>query len=148
MKKEPFIIERVFNASIERVWQAITRKDQMKKWYFDIASFRPEVGFEFQFKGGNEDRTYVHLCKVTEVVEGRKIQYSWVYDGLPGYSVVTWELSQEDGKTRVKLTHEGIETFPADNPDFDKKNFMEGWTHLIDKSLKDFLERTSVETHS
>ncbi len=47
----PFTIERIYNALIEKVWQAITDKDQMKQWYFDIAGFKPEVGFEFSFSG-------------------------------------------------------------------------------------------------
>ena len=28
-------MERVYNAPVERVWSAITDKDQMKQWYFD-----------------------------------------------------------------------------------------------------------------
>ena len=76
MKNEPFVIERVYQAPADRVWQAITDKDQMKQWYFDIAAFRPEVGFEFQFEGRNEGRVYLHLCKVTEVVPGKKLKYS------------------------------------------------------------------------
>jgi hypothetical protein len=27
------------------------------------------------------------------------------------------------------------------NPDFDKKNFMAGWTQIIGTSLKDFVEK-------
>ena len=37
MKNEPFVIERTYNATAEKVWQAITDKNQMKQWYFDIA---------------------------------------------------------------------------------------------------------------
>ena len=36
MKQEPLVIERTLNAAIEKVWQAITGKDQMKQWYFDL----------------------------------------------------------------------------------------------------------------
>ena len=145
MKNEPFVIERVFNASIERVWKAITDKEQMKQWYFDLTAFKPEVGFEFQFEGGNEDRRYLHLCKITEVVIGKKIKYSWSYDGFEGNSFVTFELFAEADKTRLKLTHEGLETFPANIPDFARKNFVEGWTQLIDASLKEYLEKAVLK---
>ena len=30
----------------------------MKQWYFDLAEFKPEVGFKFQFMGGTEDNQY------------------------------------------------------------------------------------------
>ena len=139
-KAEPFIIERTYNASMERVWKAITDRDQMKQWYFDIAAFKPEVGFEFQFQGRNEDRVYIHLCKVTEVIAGRKLTYSWRYQGEEGNSFVTFELFKEGEKTRLKLTHEGLETFPA-KPDFAKKNFVAGWTELIGSLLKNFVEK-------
>ncbi|HEY8895376.1 MAG TPA: SRPBCC domain-containing protein, partial [Niastella sp.] len=57
-----------------------------------------------------------------------------------GNSFVTFELYPEGNGTRLKLTHEGLETFPM-NPDFAKKNFMEGWTQIIGTSLKEFLEK-------
>jgi uncharacterized protein YndB with AHSA1/START domain len=139
MKSEPFVIERVYNAPVEKVWKAITNKDDMKQWYFDLPEFKPEVGFEFQFEGGNEGRTYLHLCKVTEVVTGKKLTYSWRYQGYEGNSFVTFELFSEGNNTRLKLTHEGLETFPPIG-DFAKKNFVAGWTEIIGESLKKFVE--------
>lgn len=141
MKDTPFIIERTYNAPLALVWKAITNRDDMKKWYFDLAEFKPEVGFEFQFTGGKDDRQYLHLCKVTEVVPRKKISYTWRYGGYEGISEVTFELFEEGNKTRLKLTHNGLETFPKDNADFDKKNFAEGWTYITGTSLKDFLEK-------
>ena len=45
------------------------------------------------------------------------------------------------GKTRVKLTHAGLETFPANNPDFARGSFEMGWTDIIGRSLKGYLKR-------
>ncbi len=145
MKNEPFVIERTYNAPVEKVWKAITDKEDMKQWYFDIAEFKPEVGFEFQFEGGKDDKCYLHLCKITEVIPRKKLQYSWQYDGYEGNSFVTFELFAEGDKTRLKLTHEGLETFPISNPDFAKENFVEGWTYLIGSSLKEFTEKATIE---
>ena len=140
-QNEPFVIERVYNAAVEKVWKALTDKNYMKQWYFDIAEFEPVVGFEFQFEGSNEGRTFLHRCKITEVIENKKIQHSWRYEGHPGNSFLTFELFDEGGKTRLKLTHEGLETFPSENPDFKKQNFVDGWTYIIGKSLKEFIEK-------
>jgi uncharacterized protein YndB with AHSA1/START domain len=140
MKAEPFVIERVYNAPVEKVWKAITNKDDMRQWYFDLPEFKPEVGFEFQFEGKNEDRCYLHLCKITEVITGRKLTYSWRYDGYVGNSFVSFELFPEGNKTRLRLTHEGLETFPINNPDFAKKNFVAGWTELIGTQLQNHVE--------
>src|SRR5256885_16872807 len=117
MNNEPFVIERTYNTPIEKVWKAITDRDLMKQWYFDIAAFKPEVGFEFTFEGGSEEKKYTHLCKVLEIVTNKKLSYSWRYKDYEGNSVVTFELFDEGDKTRLKLTHEGLETFPKDNKD-------------------------------
>lgn len=139
MQHEPLIIERTYNAPSEKVWKAITDKNDMKQWYFDLAEFKPEVGFEFQFEGGPKGKTYLHFCKITEVVPGQKLTYSWRFDGYEGNSFVTFELFPEGNATRLKLTHAGLETFP-NIPDFAKTNFEEGWTGLLGTSLKKFVE--------
>ena len=141
MKAEPFIKEVTFNVTVSKVWKAITDKDDMKQWYFDFKEFKPEAGFEFQFLGGTDEKKYLHLCKITEVLPYKKLTYSWRYDGYTGESFVTFELFSEGDKTRLKLTHQGLETFPADNPDLKRENFAQGWTFIIGTSLKDFLEK-------
>lgn len=127
------------NAPLELVWRAITEKELMKKWYFDIPDFKAVVGCKFQFEGSNEDRCYVHLCEVTDVVPLKRIQYSWKYEGYEGISFVTFELASDGDNTHLKLTHDGLETFPHDNPDFDPSNFVGGWTYLIRESLPKYL---------
>ncbi len=87
----PIVIERNFNATADIIWKAITDKEQMKQWYFDLAAFRPEAGFEFRFYGeGHKGDKYLHLCKVLEAVPGKKLVYSWSYENLKGYSVVAF----------------------------------------------------------
>lgn len=138
----PFTIDRIFNAPASIVWKAITDKEEMKHWYFDLKAFKAEPGFEFQFYGGHEDGIrYLHLCRVTEVIVGKKLTYSWRYDGYEGMSYVTFELFPEGSRTRLKLTHAGLETFPASNPDLSKANFVEGWNYLIGQALTAHLEK-------
>jgi len=140
MKNEPFVIERTYNVPAEKVWQAITDKNKMKQWYFDLKEFKPEVGFEFTFIGGSEEKQYVHLCKITEVIPGKKLTHTWQYDGYPGESFVTFELFDEGDKTKLRLTHAGLETFPQEK-DFAKESFSQGWTYIIGKSLAEYLEK-------
>lgn len=138
---EPVVIEHTFDAPEGRVWRAITDNVQMKEWYFDLPEFRPEVGFEFHFSVGKDEKKYLHLCKITEVITGKKLAYSWRYDGYEGNSLVTFELFAEGNKTRLRLTHEGLETFPKSNPDLAKENFFQGWTSIMGTSLKEFLTK-------
>jgi uncharacterized protein YndB with AHSA1/START domain len=142
---EAVVIERTFNAPIARVWKALTDVEDVRRWYFDLKEFKPEVGFEFEFTVKHEGMKYHHLCKVTEVIPQKKIAYTWRYKGEPGDSLVTLELSADGNKTKLRLTHEGLETFPK-TPAYARKNFVKGWTEIIGASLKNFLE-TSPPGH-
>src|SRR6266567_707012 len=136
---EAVVIERTFHVPVARVWKALTDADQMRVWYFDLEEFKPEVGFEFEFTVEHEGTKYHHLCKITEVIPQKKIAYTWRYAGEEGDSLVTFELFADGGKTRLKLTHEGLETFPK-LPAYARTNFEAGWTEIIGSSLKQFVE--------
>lgn len=142
MQSKSVSIERIYNAPVEKVWKALTDKEQMQQWYFTLDEFRAETGFEFSFKGqGHKGEQYIHLCKILEVVPLQKLSYSWTYEGYTGYSVVTFELFAEGDKTRLKLTHQGLESFPQDNADFASESFTEGWNYLTGEALKTFVEK-------
>lgn len=143
MKENPVIVEALYDAPSNKVWNAITDKDEMQKWYFQVSDFKAEPGFEFHFNGGTENKTYVHLCKITDVIPEEKLSYTWRFQGVPGNSLLTFELFAEENKTRLKLTHQGLETFPAE-PDFAKENFKLGWNQIIGTNLKKFLESKSL----
>lgn len=139
MSTQTIVIERTFNVSPTRLWQALTKSEQMKQWYFDLPGFKAEPGYEFSFYAGRDEKKFLHLCKVIEVIPGKKLTHSWRYDGYPGDSIVSFELFPEGENTRLRLTHTGLETF-GDNPDFAKSNFVEGWTNIIVKRLQKHLE--------
>ena len=136
---EAVVVERTFNAPVTRVWKALTDVEQVRVWYFDLKEFKPEVGFEFEFVVEHEGMTYHHLCKVTEVIPQKKLAYTWRYKGYEGNSLVTIELFAEGDKTRLKLTHEGLDSFPK-LPSFARNSFEAGWTEIIGSELKKFLE--------
>ena len=136
--------EFIYNTSPEKLWKALTEKEEMKSWYFDLEEFKSEVGFEFRFWGGTENRQYLHICQITEVIPVQKLCYTWSYDGIPAITKLCFEISSiEDNLSKLKLSHAGIETFPVDNPDLDPKNFDQGWEYILGNSLKNYLENKS-----
>ena len=132
------MVDRTLNAPVARVWEALNDVDQIRHWYFDLKEFKPKAGFEFEFVVEHEGHSYHHLCRVTEVIPQRKLAYTWRYKGERGDSLVTFELFAEGEKTRLKLTHTGIETFPK-TPAYARKNFEAGWTGIATE-LENFLE--------
>jgi uncharacterized protein YndB with AHSA1/START domain len=141
---EALVLERTFNASVNTAWKIITNVDEMRRWYFDLKEFRPKPGFEFQFIVEHDGNRYEHHCKVTEAVPQKKIAYTWRYHGHEGNSLVTFELFADGDKTKLKLTHEGLETFPK-TPAHARLNYLEGGTQLLGTSLKEYVENVDRE---
>jgi uncharacterized protein YndB with AHSA1/START domain len=141
MKTDPLVIERTYNAPIDKVWSALTNNDELKNWYFKLEEFKPEIGFKFDFLGGPEEGPqYLHLCEITELVEGKKIAYTWRYDNYPGNSTVRWELFDKGNQTLLRLTHEDVHTLAENGKDFAKESFHGGWTYFVHTALKNYLE--------
>ncbi len=139
--EKPIIVEQIFNTSIQNVWGAITELDQMKQWFFEnIESFKPEVGFETQFNVQSQNRNFLHLWKLTEVVPMKKISYDWKYEGYPGDSFVLFELIEQHDGTKLRLTHQITASFPQDIPEFKRESGIEGWNYFIGQRLKYYLE--------
>jgi uncharacterized protein YndB with AHSA1/START domain len=133
----PFVLELVYDAPINKVWQALTDENRMRAWYFpQLMKFEPIVNFEFVFF--NDGSLYQKEWRVTKVEDGRALAHSWVYKGYPGSSEVTFELFKEGDKTRLKLTHTGLASFPTD-AHFARHRFEEGWKQILGINLKNHL---------
>lgn len=146
MKKndKPIVVEQNFSVSLQKVWKAITDVDEMRNWFFDnIPAFKPEVGFATEFNVQSEERIFLHLWKVIDVVPEKLIKYNWKYEVYPGDSNVSFELFDEDKGTRLKLTIDVLEDFPDDIPEFTRDSCNNGWNYFIKERLTEYLEKNS-----
>ena len=112
----------------------------MEKWHFSFEEANPEDRVGNESEGRSDDNEWLHICEVTEFIEEKKLQYSWRYDGYPGISYVTFELFDMGDKTRLKLTHDGIESF-EDNKILTTANFEKSWNKILDSAMKRFVEK-------
>ena len=144
-KKIELVVERTLNAPVALVWRSMTTKEAMSRWFFDLKEFDARAGFEFGFTVEHKGMIFSHLCKITELVPQKKMAFTWRYDGHEGDSLVTFELFDKGEKTKLKLTHEGLETFPK-TPHFAPKNFEGGWNY-ISTALKDLVENFDREIY-
>jgi uncharacterized protein YndB with AHSA1/START domain len=136
------VVERTFDAPVEKVWKAITEGEQMMHWFMkELKSFKAEVGFETEFTVHHEGKDYPRLSKVLELVPERKLSVEWKFGGMSGVSVATMELFAKGGKTRLLLTHEGVDSFPQDKPDFRRGSFQAGWKAIIGEQLAEYLAK-------
>ena len=113
----------------------------MKLWYFNvIPDFEPTVGFETKFNIQVEDRNYMHLWKIIEVIPNKKIAYTWRFEEYPGESLVSFELIEQGDKTLIRVSNEGLESFPQDVPEFTEESCRAGWEFFIQGNLKEYLD--------
>ena len=140
MSDIPVVVTEIFEAPEDKVWFALTNKSAFDKWYFKINDFEPVVGFEFEFYGGS----YLHQSRITEIIPNKIIEYTWKYPMYEGDSVVRFKLEEiEDilgNQTKLILTHEGVETFPPDDPNFSRTSLEAGCNEIIRISLKNYIE--------
>jgi uncharacterized protein YndB with AHSA1/START domain len=134
---EPLVIEKNYDASIERLWSAVTDESQVRVWYFpQLKTFKPVVGFKFEFH--DDGSSYQKEWRVTQVEDGVKLAHSWSYKGYPGTSEVTFELFSEGTGSRLKVTHTGLASFPVD-PHFARMRFENGWKQILGVNLRNHL---------
>jgi len=137
---EPIIVEQSFDASLERVWKAITDAEQMRQWYFpNIPEFRPELGFETQFLIQNEGRNFTHIWKIKEVIPQKLIGYSWNFEEYSGEGYSIFELIEKNEQILLRLKSMVIEPFPEDIPEFERESGLNGWQYLINQSLPNYM---------
>ena len=135
----PLIKEFSYKVPVYEVWQALTETEKMKIWYFpQLKEFEPKIGFEIKFedRGDQFQKKWI----VTEIVKHKTFAHNWSYKGYKGESEVTFELFPIANGTKIRVTHNGIESFP-DNPHFKRERFEWGWNNLLGKNLKTLLEK-------
>ena len=57
---------------------------------FPHLNWKLVLNFSFYGKG-HKGESYLHLCKIIDVIPEKKLSYSWRYENYPGNSVVTFE---------------------------------------------------------
>jgi len=135
-------IQITLEAPLRKVWRAISDKDDMQQWYFELPEFIPAIGYTFSFSSGpSEQEQYLHLCEVTQAIPEQELAYSWRYDGYEGVSYVRFQLSESDGATLLSFSHTGLDSFPKNEPNLAAENFKAGWQSIITESLKAYVER-------
>ena len=137
----PIIVEQVFTTEPKLLWEYLTSPLYMRQWFFEnIPDFIPVVGFSTRFNVEAGERQFMHLWKILDVIEERRIVYDWRYQGYEGAGRVTFELLPCKTGTLLRLTNEGLETFSQDIPEFTRASCEGGWKCFIGESLTKFLE--------
>ena len=142
-EKTSLAIKRFINAPRERVHRAWTDPTELKRWFgpenvrtINLAA-DVRVGEKYRWDLLKEDgEEWACLGEYRELVPGKKVVFTWRWDDDENWeghnSIVTVELSDRDGGTELKLTHEQL---PSEES---RDRHNEGWNSVLDRLEKFF----------
>lgn len=140
-EKTSLEISRFINAPPARVYKAWTDPVELQRWFgpenVRTINFAAEVrvGGKYCWSLVNQDGEEMS-CRgeYRELQPGKKIVFTWKWDDDEAWegrnSVVTIELSDRDGGTEVKLTHEQLPSEAS------RDRHNEGWNNVLDRLEK------------
>ncbi len=104
--------EILIGAPATRVWELLTTPAQLDRWIARKASVELRVGGRFSY-GWDEDGPYGSgPLRILALEPPGLLRVSWREVG--GLGTVTWHLQETaDGRTRLRLVHEGLGSLPG-----------------------------------
>jgi uncharacterized protein YndB with AHSA1/START domain len=104
-------VERIFDASLDRVWRAFTEPELVAQWWgrgnpLVIERMEVERGGHWRFVEHSPDGTHGFEGRYREVVPRERISRTFEWDGMPGHTMVeTADFTDlGDGRTRIVMT--------------------------------------------
>jgi len=143
------VIHRVLDLPVSKVWRALTEAEEFKKWWGPRGYTCPSSKMEARVGGkylncmrGPDGKDTWSTGVVKELIPQKKLVITDSFSdekgnikpaseyNMPGKwpdeLLITFELEEADGATKLKLLHEGI---PAEMHD----DCIKGWNECFDK---------------
>jgi len=107
----------LINAPVSKVWEALINPKIIKQWLFGTNVISDwKIGSPILFTGNWQGTEYKDKGTILQLDPEKLFQYNYWsgFSGLPdipeNYSVITFELTPENGATSLTLTHSHIPT--------------------------------------
>lgn len=136
MSEEKFVYVTYINTTPEKLWEALTNVEFMKKYWFGS-------NFEIDWKVGSkireirQDGSFGFQGKILKFVPPRILAFTFQSE-LKSEVIpqITFELHPRGSTVKLVLIQEGFE---SDKKDFDYQSTSEGWAAVL-SNLKTLLE--------
>ncbi len=129
--------EQIFNHSIESVWNAITKQEEISSWFIK-ADFRAEKGYQYTFNSDGENCSSIK----GEIKEASPytLVYTWIVTENPVETTVKWVLEEVETGTKLSLEHSGISQYKGETAITMFDSFNGGWNNCV-SSLITYLKQ-------
>jgi uncharacterized protein YndB with AHSA1/START domain len=143
---EAFIVRKeiLLEATAAQVWDALTNPKKTKKYFFNCKVISDwQKGSPIVFKGRMFLIYSIELHGVIEEIEPEKLLKYKLYNtgGESGFSIVTDRLSEETGKTLLKITDDVGQGKGAEKR---FKRSQKGWDKIL-HGLEKLIEKENRE---
>jgi uncharacterized protein YndB with AHSA1/START domain len=129
-------IERTYAAPIERVFDAWTSEEVLRRWWQAKDEFvTSEALVELEVGGTirvvmhdpEKDVDYGGEGKYTEIDRPNRLAFTWLWDGDPRRMLIEIDFEEVDGATRVRFTHSGLWDEAA------VRDHEDGWSRMFSR---------------
>lgn len=101
-------VERLFNASRDRVWKAMTQPELLAQWWgrgnkVVVEKFELERGGHWRFVEHAHGQQHGFEGRYAEVTPPEKTVSTFEWDGMPGHVLLTTTTLEDLGDNRTKL---------------------------------------------
>ena len=140
-------MEIEIDASVERVWAAVSTRDGLRGWFSPVIEIDPTVGGWVEFHGTHGSSPYRFGGRVVELDPLVRITWEWksMLDEWPAATLLTIELTERGDSTYVQMRHHGWEALGEDIAESEHAGFVQGWGMSNElRELKEYVERQGI----
>lgn len=129
--KDLIIKEHIFKHSIDKIWNAISKAEEMSTWFIPT-DFKAEVGYNYTFNSPDKENCEPITGTVKQATPYTLI-YTWIVGNTNVETVVKWQLEKIDGGTKLYLEHSGISNYTVENAVTMFTSFNGGWDNCVNE---------------
>lgn len=137
--------ETIINAPSEKVWNTLTQPDLIKEYLFGTETKTDwRTGSSIEFSGNYEGKEYHDKGIIQQVLPQKLLQYTYhssmsgLEDKPENYFNVSYELDEENGKTRLTLKCENLPNEEG------RVHAEKNWEGVLEK-IKEVTERSNQQ---
>lgn len=138
---EEIVIERIYEYSVEHVWEALTDPDALAEWLMP-GDFKAVVGHRVRFHcEPRPEFDGIVDVEVLAVEKPRRLSYTWKTTNMDQPTIVTFLLTPtNDNGTHLRLEHTGFE---GDSGRRMHSMFKDGWGHKLETLLPESIKKSA-----
>jgi len=131
--------EKVFNHPINKVWDAISKAEEISTWFIK-ADFKAEKGYQYTFTSEVNEKGCTTISGIVKEANPYVLVYTWIVADTDIETTVTWTLESVAEGTKLHLEHSGISNYAGDTAIAMFESFNGGWKGCINQ-LTDYLKQ-------